>query len=841
MKVSYQWLKELVDFKLSPQELADLLTARGLEVEELTLQSKGMEKVVSGHILDKGKHPDSDRLSFCRVDVGASAGGTLEIVCGATNHKTGDKVAVALVGAELPNGMKIGKGKIRGVESHGMLCSEAELGLSKESEGIIILPSSTPIGRPIAEVLDKNDAILTLKVYANQGHYLSHLGVAREIAAALTTSSGRTVKVKLPSSTSGKGNSAVDLNWKGAPVSIALEAGEKAPQFFGCQVDGVKIGPSPKWLVRKLEAVGSRSINNIVDATNLVMLELGHPVHAYDATKIADAKIGVRLAKKGEELPLLDDSKVTLDGTELVIFDGSGKAIGLAGVMGGGNSEVSDSTTKVFLECAEFDPVLVRKAKTKFVKMTDAATRFERGVDPMGLPNVLNRLASLVIELGGGKVVGSVKAQISKPKERPTIEMPTSYVRDFIGLDVKESEVVSHLEALECEVIKKSGKKGDVFRVTPPSYRLDLNLREDLSEEVARSVGYDRIPSTMPVLSSPPVARAFDAQGSEQILLYRAKDAFVRAGLCETLNYGFTSAKRLADFGFETSLRVQNPLSEEHEFMVPSLIPGLVGNALENYRHHFGSETPIVRLFEIRPTFQSANTGLAAVSDFDTGIVENWKIAFALSGTRYASALRAEIGEVDFYDGKAILEVFLDQMGAKGIRYIPLHASRNANHPVAKVLHPGQAIEVLAGNQTLGHFGLLHPGIARKLKIKESLYVAELDWGVLLKMCRAASQARAFKGWSEFPPIERDFAILVDSSTTADQVLGVLTKAGRPLVKSAKIFDVYRGEQVAAGKVSIAARVVLQDDSRSLTEAEAEGASNAIIAALKKDLRAELR
>lgn len=830
MKVSYQWLKELVDFSYSPQELADLLTARGLEVEELTNQSKGMEKVVTGHILDKGKHPDSDRLSFCKVDVG-SAGGTLEIVCGATNHKTGDKVAVALVGAELPNGMKIGKGKIRGVESNGMLCSEAELGLSKESAGIIILPPTTPIGKPVAEILEKNDSILTLKVYANQGHYLSHVGVAREIAAA----TGK--PVKMPSA--GKTN----LDWKGSPISIALEAKDQAPQFFGCQIEGVKIGPSPKWLVRKLEAVGSRSINNIVDATNLVMLELGHPVHAYDATKIAGSKIGVRLAKKGEELPLLDDSKVKLDGTELVIFDGGGKAIGLAGVMGGGNSEVSDTTTKVFLECAEFDPVLVRKAKTKFVKMTDAATRFERGIDPMGLPRVMNRLAALVIELGGGKVVGSVKAQVSAPKARAAIEMPTSYVRDFIGLDVKDSEVESCLKSLECTV----EKKGSNFKVTPPSYRLDLNLREDLSEEVARSVGYDRIPSTIPKLSTQPISRAYDPQGAEQILIERAKEAFVRAGLCETLNYGFTSAKRLADFGLTASLRVQNPLSEEHEFMVPSLIPGLVGNALENYRHHFGSELPTVRLFEIRPTFARAKTDgpsdefPAAVSDFDTGVVENWKVAFVLSGTRYASALRAEAGEVDFFDGKAVLETFLDQMGAKGIRFIPLHASRNASHPTAKILHTGQAIEVLAGNQTLGHFGLLHPGIARKQKIKESLYVAELDWGVLSKMCRAASQARTFKAWSEFPPIERDFAILVDAKTTADQVLAVLQKAGKPLVKSAKIFDVYQGAQVAAGKFSIAARVILQDDSRSLTEAEAEGASNAIIAALKKDLSAELR
>jgi phenylalanyl-tRNA synthetase beta chain len=705
MKVSYAWLKELVPFTESPKALADLLTARGLEVEELEAQGKGLEKVVSAFIVEKGKHPDSDRLSLCKVDVGSANGGVIEIVCGATNHKTGDKVAAALVGADLPNGMKIGQGKIRGVVSNGMLCSEAELGMSKEAAGIIILPKDTPIGKPIAEILGRDDSLLTLKLYANQGHYLSHFGVAREIAAALG------VTAKRPQA-QGAGKS-VTLDWKGSPVSIGLEVGDKAPQFFGCQIDGVKVGPSPAWLVKRLESDGSRSINNVVDASNLVMLELGHPVHAYDADKITGKKIGVRMAKAGEKLPLLDGTEITLGGTEIAIFDGSGKAIGLAGVMGGGNSEVTDATTKVFLECAEFDPVLVRKAKTKHVKLTDAATRFERGIDPKGLPAVITRFASLVIELAGGKVVGSAKTEVSPAKPRPTIEMPVSYVRDFIGIDVKDAEVESALKALECTV----EKKGEIFRVTAPSYRLDLNLREDLSEEVARSVGYDRIPSTVPKLSSQPIARAFDVQGAEQILLERAKDAFVRQGVCEALNYGFTSAATLATFGLKGAVKVQNPMSEEHEWMVPSLIPGLVGNAQRNYRHHFGSESPVVRLFEIRPTFAQ---GTATVSKFETGILENWKVAFALSGPRYAQALRNELGEVDFYDGKAILESALDQMGAKGIRYIPLHASRNLDHPTAKLLHPGQAVEILAGNSTLGHFGLLNPGLAKKLKIKSA-------------------------------------------------------------------------------------------------------------------------
>ncbi|MBC7385765.1 MAG: phenylalanine--tRNA ligase subunit beta [Cryobacterium sp.] len=824
MKVSYRWLNELVDFTLSPQALADLLTSRGLEVEELEGQGKGLDKVVSALILEKGKHPDSDRLSLCSVDVGAKE--PLQIICGATNHQTGDKVVAALVGAELPNGMKIGKGKIRGVESFGMLCSESELGLAKESEGIIILPKETPVGKSIAEVLGRDDTILTLKVYANQGHYLSHYGVAREIASALG------VKAKRP--LSNLGGKALSLDGKGSSISVVLSAGEKAPRFFGCEVAGVKVGPSPAWLVKKLESVGSRSINNVVDATNLVLLELGHPVHAYDAEKISGKKIGVRFSNEAEKLPLLDGTEIILSGKELVIEDGAHRAIGLAGVMGGGNSEVSVETKTVFLECAEFDSILVRKAKTKFGKMTDAATRFERGVDPTGLKQVMERLAMLVIEVAGGQIIGSVQAETSPVKARPAIEMPVDYVRDFIGIDVSPADVTKALESLDCAVVKS----GEILSVTPPSYRLDLNIRQDLSEEVARTVGYDRIPSTIPQLSSQPIAKAFDAKGAEQILIERAKDAMVRSGLCEALNYGFTSRTWLGEFGLEGAVKVQNPMSEEMEWMVPSLIPGLVGNALHHYRRHFGSETPVVRLFELRPTFTLSG---ATVTDFETGITENWKISFAMSGPRFAQALRAESGDVDFSDGKAVLESFLDQMGAKGIRFIPLHASRNGTHPTAKMLHPGQAIEVLSGNQTLGHFGLLHPGISKKLKVKANLFVCELDWGILQKMSRAASQARSFKPWSEFPPMERDFAILVDEKVTADQITAVLLKAGKPLVKSARVFDVYRGTQVAPGKTSIAARVLLQDDTRSLQESEAESISASIIAALKKEFGAELR
>jgi len=614
VKISYNWIKELVDLSSvpDPQALADLLTERGLEVEEIARQDQGLEWVISAEILEKGKHPDSDRLSLCKIKTGkkiAGADEVLEVVCGATNHKTGDKIVLAQVGANLPNGMKIGKGKIRGVESFGMLCSESELGLAKESQGIIILPAHTQVGKPIAEVLGKNDTIFTLKLYANQGHFLSHYGVARELAAALSLRPGldQVLKsLKKPSST-------VKLDWKNSPIAVELKAGDLAPQFLGVLIEGVKVGPSPASVVTRLQACGLRSINNVVDATNILLMELGHPVHAYDADKISGKKIGVRLSGKDEKLPLLDGTTLTLDGSELVIFDGA-QAIGLAGVMGGGNSEVTEKTTRVFLECAQFDPVTVRKAKARHQKQTDAAHRFERGVDPQGLGNVISRLATLVIELAGGKTAGSVKAQIKAPAEPVAIEFPYNYVSDFLGLETSASEIEKIFTSLECKFEKVaskdvSSKDGGHWKVTPPSYRLDLKIRQDLAEEVARSVGYDKIPNQIPPLSSAPTPKAFSPAGGESVVMDRAKDVLVKQGLCETINYAFTSQAWLNTFGMKAQAKVINPLSEEHEFLVPSLLPGLVQNAVNNFRHHFGSEKLSVRLFEVRPTFSFEGIG----------------------------------------------------------------------------------------------------------------------------------------------------------------------------------------------------------------------------------------
>jgi phenylalanyl-tRNA synthetase beta chain len=367
MHISWNWLSELVDLSRlgGPKELAELLTKRGLEIEEIRSMSKGFEKVITAQILELNPHPQADRLSLCKVTIGQ--GEVLEIVCGAQNMKAGDKVALAQIGAKLPNGMTIVQSKIRGIVSNGMLCSEEELGLKDKSEGILILAPETPLGRPLAEILGRDDTVLTFKLTSNRGDCLSHFGMAREIAAATGQSLRRPEGIKVE-----------NYFKKGLLIKVSLEAGELSPQFWGCIIEGVKIGPSPAWVVRRLETLGHRSINNVVDATNLVMLELGHPLHAYDADRIEGEKICVRMSREGEQLPLLDAQTVTLAGSELVIADAK-RAVGLAGVMGGGNSEVQVGTTRVFLECAEFSPAHVRRAAARHQRHTDAAHRFERG------------------------------------------------------------------------------------------------------------------------------------------------------------------------------------------------------------------------------------------------------------------------------------------------------------------------------------------------------------------------------------------------------------------------------------------------------------------------------
>jgi phenylalanyl-tRNA synthetase beta chain len=832
MKISYQWLNEWVDlsgFK-SAQEVADLLTARGLEVESVERQDQGLEKVISVQIVDRQKHPEADRLSLCKVNAGIkNEDGTsqyLDIVCGAQNMKAGDIVCLAQVGALLPNGMKIEKGKIRGQVSMGMLCSETELGLAKESDGLLILPPQTPVGWKIADVLGLDDVLMEIKLTANRGDCLSHRGMAREVASAI----GKTLKSpKVPS-----------LEFSNSAIKVFLDAGEDAPQFFGCSLNGVKVGPSPQWLKRRLEAIGQRSINNIVDISNFLMFEYGFPVHIYDADRLEGGEIRVRRSQKGEKIPLLDGGEVETTGEELLIVDGK-KPVGLAGVMGGGNSEVSESTKNIFLECAEFDPTLVRRAAFRFNRRSEASLRFEKGIDPSGHAEAIARLADLVKKVAGGTVVGATYAQLpSRQKVQPKkIKTSVQYINDFLGTSIPESKVIEILKSLEIGV----ATVGTQIEVTAPSYRLDLNIPQDIAEEVARSIGYDAIPTTIPALTGMPKANQGNALYHRLRVIDSIKDILAKEGLSEVLNYSFQSEAWLQKFGMKSLVKILNPISEEQGYMVPSLLPAMLKAYQENERHHFGTDPLPVRLFEVRPVFSAPqDLPIEAKSETETGVKETWRVSFLISGPRYSQAVQSDQSSVDFYDLKSIVESLFEGLSTKGIRMRAVDAALLDSTPIGRyssLFHSGQTVQVAVGKESIGFFGRIHPKLESELKLRTPIYWAEFEIDPVISLTPV--KERSFKAWSTFPIMERDFALMVDESVPAENLIQSALKHGKPIAKVVKIFDTYKGAPIPEGKISIGVRVIFSDDTKSLEEKQVDQCSEIIVQKWQEEFKAGLR
>jgi phenylalanyl-tRNA synthetase beta chain len=637
------------------------------------------------------------------------------------------------------------------------------------------------------------------------------------------------------------------MEWK--PGSQKHFKKEGVLQFATALIKNVKVGPSPQWLVKKLEAMGSRSINNVVDATNLILWELGHPVHAYDADRLKNS-VGARFAESGERLQLLDDSIIELTNHDLVIVDqvlndvsqSGTRPIGLAGVMGGADTQVTDQTTHLLLECAQFTPHFVRKSKQYHQKLTEAAYRFERGIDGESVRFDLERLADLVLKVAGGQLVEKTYVDLRDQAAgtQKWIPMSTEWLNRFLGTSLEAPLIKKILQNLDCEVIENSKNPSMIsWKVNPPSYRLDLNLPEDLAEEIARTVGYDVIPSTVPALSSQPSSLSNLLEALSVLWADQVKDAFVQNGFNEVLNYAFTNQDQLHKLGFHSPvIRLMNPLSQDHEVLVPSLIPGLLKNAHDNFRKHFGSEACQLKLFEVRPVF--SKKAEATLSESETGISESLKIAFLLSGSRIQQGLKQDLVEYDFFDLKAVIEKLFDEIEVRGVRIIPLQQSRSQLE-VKGCFHPGQACEVLVGNQSAGYFGALHPNLAKQFKFKQKIFICELDGAVLRQLSRKAQQARKFKEWPEFPGMERDFSLIVKSDVSSEQLIKTVLKAGQPLAKKAKIFDIYRGSSIPQGMTSVAFKVIFLDESRSLQESETEAASQQILQALQKEFDAQLR
>ena len=784
MQFSEQWLREYTNPAIDTDALSHLLTMAGLEVEGLDGIGAEFTKVVIAEIVSAEKHPDADRLQRLKVNIGAAE--PLQIVCGASNARVGIKVPCALVGAVLP-GFEIKQAKVRGVESFGMMCSEKELGLAAESAGILELPADAPVGQDIREFLGLNDQLFTLKLTPNRSDCLSLVGIAREVAALtgakLSLPNAETIKSSI---TDSKAVSVVDK--------------EACAIYSGRLVKGVNAKvTAPAWMVRRLARSGLHSISAIVDITNYVLLELGQPMHAFDAAKLS-GDIDVRWASQGEEIVLLNQQTVKLDKDMLVIADDSG-AIAFAGVMGGASTAVSDSTQDIFLESAFFTPDTIAGKGRRFGISTDSSYRFERGVDFGRTLQALERATALVLEICGGQAGPVTSVSGTLPVRAPT-KLRMAKLNSILGITLEENLVAKLFDQLGFDYQLKAG----VFEVSPPSYRFDIEREEDLIEEIARLHGYDNIPAIAPVAD---LRMLPDAEGRASRHVFQ--DTLVANDYQEVVTYSFVDESWERDLlANATPIKLKNPIASNLSVMRSSIWGGL----LDVLVYNLNRQQTRVRLFEIGATYHHAKNN-------------TYTETTRISGLAYGDALPEQWGEgarsVDFYDVKADV----NHLTFGRAEYIA------TEHPA---LHPGQSAKVMLDGKAIGWIGKLHPKWQQHYQLPKGAILFELDFAALQQ-----SKVPTYSEVSKFPPIRRDMAVLVDESVSVAQLLNAIQSAKLEFMSEVGLFDVYRGKGVPEGKKSLAFLISMQSSDKSLTDADADKAMNGVLEIVKNRFGAELR
>lgn len=808
MKISLRWLSDYVELPGARpgsvgdvDEVARRLTMAGLEVEGISHPGAALQGVVVAQIRESTKHPNADKLSVTRVEV--AGGQTLQIVCGAKNYQVGDKVPLATAGTKLPNGVEIKASALRGVESAGMLCSARELGLSEEASGLMILSPDAPLGAPIAQALGLDDVVLEVNLTPNRPDGLSHLGIARELSA-LTGAPLKLPKAKLAEA----GGKAVDR------IKVRIDEPVRCPRYAARVIEGVKIGPSPDWLARRLELCGIRAINNVVDVTNYVLLEYGQPLHAFDLDKLKGGEIVVRRAKPSEKLTTLDGKERSLDADDLLICDKE-RAHVLAGVMGGAESEVSPATKNLMLECAHFQPTGVRRSSKRHGLHTESSHRFERGADVEVIGAVIDRAAALIAELAGGKVLEGVVDNYPNPPAPRVVPLRWSRVSRVLGVEVPETEGRKILASLGFE------SESDAYRI--PSWRVDVAREEDLIEEVARIRGYETIPAALPrslagLSAEPPSAE----------IERRVRQALAGAGFSEVVNYSFVSPAELDALGVgKGAIAVENPLSVEQSAMRTTLFAGLLQNVSRNLRHQVDS----VRQYELGRTYVADPHG---GRDGRPVAVESLKVAAVLWGRRDARGWTVKDDNVDFYDAKGAVESVLDSLAISGVRFEP--ASSSQLHPKASA-----SVTALGANgerRALGTLGQVHPKAAKALGVPQEVYLLELDFDAL---CAAACLVPKHRSVARYPAVLRDLAVVVPRELPNDEVRRLILEVGAPLVEEARVFDVYTGKQIPEGKKNLAYALRFRSNERTLNDAEVTEAHTRIVAEVNRRLGGALR
>jgi phenylalanyl-tRNA synthetase beta chain len=781
MNVTYNWLKEFVDFDLSPDELAALLTMLGLEVESMEKLGEGLDDVVVALVEEIRQHPNADKLSLCRVNNGREI---LDVVCGAQNFKQGDTVVLAQIGAVLPGDFKIKRSKIRGEESCGMLCSDKELGLAEESAGIIVLPPAiAPLGTPVFTALGLKDTLFEIGLTPNRSDCLSVVGIARDIAAKLDQ------KLKQPQVTLLEGTDAVDTC-----IGVTVEDSELCPRYAARYISGCTIAPSPEWLVKRLTAIGVRSINNVVDVTNLVMMELGQPLHAFDCDRLSGKRIVVRKAGEGEQFTTLDNQLRTLTSADLVICDAE-RPVALAGVMGGLNSEIENTTTSILLESAFFKPAAIRKTSKRLGLHTESSHRFERGIDIDGVSRALDRAAALIVELAGGNMAkGAIDVYPGK-SDRAAITFRPEKANELIGINLPHEEIINILTRLECRI--SPAADGSVA-VIPPHYRIDIEREIDLIEEVARLNGYDKIPATMPV------ARVVsDRPTRHQVMEKQVRDLLVNNGMTEIINFSFTApeaAGRLLlsdEDPRRIAIKLANPLVDEQSVMRTTLLPGL----LETTARNLNFRSLDLKLFEIRRVYLPV-----AGEDMPR---EPLCIVGAITGSRDGDGWSRPNEAVDFFDAKGIVETVLEFLEIGGVSW-------STENPES-YYHPGKSCRVFAGRECIGSVGELHPTVQKNFEIEKPVFTFELDFEKLVKLSRAKKNITAP---SRFPDSTRDLAMLIPEELATGKIVESIRAEKAKEIEHVQIFDVYRGKGVPEGFKSIAVRIRYRSVERTLAEEE---------------------
>lgn len=795
MNIPMSWLKEYVPLDCDIKTYIDAMTLSGTKVESYEELGAEIKKVVVGKIVSIQPHPDADKLVITNIDIGTE---TLQIVTGANNISEGDIVPVALHGSTLPGGIKIKKGKLRGIESNGMLCSVEELGFEPKDipdapeDGIYIFQEELPLGSDVKPFFGLDDIVVEYEITSNRPDCYSILGVARE-AAATFKKTFQYPKIEV------KENEEKIEDF----AQIRIDNTGLCPRYAARVVKNVKINPSPKWMQKYLLASGIRPINNIVDITNYVMLEMGQPLHAFDLNKLAGDQIIVRNAREKETFVTLDEIERTLDASMLVIADGE-KPVAIAGIMGGENSKVTEDTQTLLLESANFDGTNIRLTSKKLGLRTDASSKFEKGLDPNLVIEALNRAAQLIEQLGAGEIVGGILDSYPNPRKSLTISYDPESINRLLGTEISHEEMVDILKRIQCQVDPE--KK----IVIPPTFRSDLLIEADLAEEIARFYGYDRIPTTL-ATGTPTVGKETHKQKIEEM----TRNVMEAQGFYESLSYSFESPKVFdwlllsQDHPLRQGIRIANPLGEDFSVMRTTPLHGMLQCLSTNYNRR----NEAVRLYELAKIYLAKSLPLQELPD------ERVQLTFGM------------YGEEDFYDAKGVVETFFERFHlTKQVEYISEH-----NLPW---MHPGRCAAIHLDGEEVGYVGEIHPKVLKQYSIDSRVYIGVVD---LPKVIDKATMERSYTPLPKFPAMVRDLALLVKEEIPVREIEKMIEQRGGKLLESYELFDVYQGEQVKIGHKSVAYSLLFRDKERTLTEEEINKIMKKILHGLETELEVRLR